>query len=145
VHNLLLSSTAGKKVILDSCFLIQSLGADGTSPEQRLLAKLTNEGAKKCITRIIQREVDKWVSKQEGSLSKERWRDLARQLVILKPSQGDVIWEAGHILTHYPDNQHIATAKIEGSSLVPYDGALIRTARYEGIEAYYPMELLMTS
>lgn len=108
-----------------------------------LLQKLTDEGKVGCVTKGILKEVDRWVCSQKGrNTLSEDWIVLARDLLVLRPNHGEVLWEAGHILTHYPDNLHIASAKLENTSLVSYDYAMIRTARDEGLSAYYPAELL---
>ncbi len=131
------------KAILDSCFLIRYLVNEEPSAEKGLLQELSVNGIQPCATKRILHEVERWVD-QHRELTL-RWGKIRRLLKVLKTNQGDVIWEAGHILTHYPDNQHIAAAKIEKSLLISYDHALIRTARDEGVEAYYPQELLVAN
>ncbi|MGD0146114.1 MAG: type II toxin-antitoxin system VapC family toxin [Nitrososphaerales archaeon] len=129
--------------MLDSCFLIRCLATEPPSTEQALLQRLVRAGSRLCVTKTILKEVDRWVANhvRDGDMAL-KWKSLSQQLSVLSTKQGDVIWEAGHILTHYPDNLHIAAAKLENSLLVSYDHAMIRTARDEGVAAYYPMELL---
>jgi len=141
-----MNRNAGKKVILDSCFIIRYLKNGTSSIEGQVIRKLDAEGATKCITKGISREVSRWVELQfpmDGFGGK--WAALACELSTLNPNLGNVIWEAGHIFTHYPDNLHIATAKLENSSLVSYDQAMIKVAKDEGLSAYLPQELLVTS
>jgi rRNA-processing protein FCF1 len=134
------------KIILDSCFIISFLSKRHHSIEQSLLRRFKEVGVTLCVTKTIVKEIEKWIANHGAQISLlEEWNKLSSQLTVLRTNQGEVIWEAGHILTHFPDNQHIATAKIENSSFVSYDRALISTAREEGVVAYYPMELLVAS
>ena len=122
----------GSKLLLDACVFLQT--------ESSVLDSLVRRGFTLLVTPTILNEVER-ISQLKDQHT-EAWRIFARHLVFLDDRKLSVVLEAQHILTHVPDNLHIAAAKVEGATILSYDRLMVSTARDEGVEAYRPEEFL---
>jgi len=136
-------ASSGGKVLLDSCFLVRCRAENSGQALETLVHKLLQGGFTFFVTRSILREVDRLAIKSiPDAVEGGAWALLTKHLVFLDDRTPEIVWEAQRILTHPPDNMHIAAAKLEGAAIVSFDRLLLRIARAEGIEAYDPQQLL---
>ena len=121
-----------KTLLLDTCVLL----------ECRNLGKLVRQGHSIFITRTILNEVERFRESHGDTVDLDSWKLLISNLQFHDDFRNEVVLESQHILTHAPDNLHIAAAKVEGATILSYDRLMVSTARDEGVEAYRPEEFL---
>lgn len=133
---------ACRSILLDSCFMIQCIRTLGRI-EQALSGNLVQNNSTPMITRTILSEIYRLSSMLGlGEEKLETYYLLLELLFFLDDRIRKIILEAQYIKIHPPDNLHIASAKSSGSALISYNRLLVQNARNEGVEAYFPEEML---
>lgn len=128
-----------RTALLDTNFLIESLRSKYSYDHERLKSMITS-GCSLLITRTILSELERHCSEyfknQQEILA--RWEEISEHLVVLNDRTREVVLEARHIETHYPDNLHIAVAKLARAAIISHDELLLTVARQEGLLAFHP-------
>ena len=134
--NYALNSTVGHgAVLLDANFVLNSLWR---SNEKHILHRLVENRIKIYTTSTLSREQDKVLRNSTRVIDEQSSQLLSRHLIVLRDDSSDVHSEAEHIDIHRPDDIHIATAKVNGVSLLSSDLEMIRVATDAGVPSYCP-------
>lgn len=134
------------KVLFDTCFIVECL-VKAKSEMSKILFSILHMGYVPLVTSTIVKELDRkmWKTPRNFDIPtySEWFQLLWSRLIVVDDSGSSIRSDSLTIPTHFPDNLHIAAAKLEKATIISLDKKLLSTARDQGIEAFEPSKFIL--
>lgn len=135
-----MSRSSNNKLLLDSNVFLR-FWMDGFSTTQGFLSKISGYDFRILVPKLVLREIRKKLKISTSELM-DKLVKMKLSYEIVNDNKVDLIVESQKIMIHYPDNVHLAVARMENAIMVTYDNLLLKIAELEGVQAYHPDQLL---